>query len=164
MMQIETNKADLWKDIQELADMPLSPARASKLVAYMEAYDSLCRVACARESIAAPVAMESRDTPHFTRQMAEEWTSNMENRDGTKGPHFSQAKVQELMQQYGIDQDPTKFWVALNATYSDMCAFFRKHNINTIDAYLDHTLDFWFRDQDSVDDKLSAYYTHVVKH
>lgn len=105
-----------------------------------------------------------RMMPVFNRRMAEEWTSKMENRDGTKGPHFSQDKSKEIMKQYNVDYDPLEFWAALNATYSDMCEFFKKHNINTMDAYVDHTLDFWFRDQDAVGDKLAAYYTYVVRH
>lgn len=160
MTKIEENKAELWKDIWELANAPLSSARGAHLVACMDVYDALCRVACAQD---IPV-IEGEEVPHLDRQMAEKWVSGMENRDGTTGPHFSWAKAQEIMQQHGIDYDSVKFWVALNATYSDMCAFFKKYNINTIDTYVDHTLDFWFRDQDAVEDKLAAYYTYVVRH
>lgn len=164
MTQIEKNKAELWKDIQGLANAPLSSARGSQLVGYMEMYDALCRVASAGESDNILVVAEVDAAPHLDRRMAEKWVSGMENRDGTKGPHFSWAKTQEIMQQHDVDCDPVKFWVALNATYSDMGAFFKRYNINTMDAYVDHTLDFWFRDQDAVEDKLAAYYTYVVKH
>lgn len=110
-----------------------------------------------------PIA-ESDAVPHLDRQLAEKWVSGMKNRDGTTGPHFSWAKTQEIMQQHTLDYDPVKFWVALNATYSDMCAFFRKYNVNTIGAYVDHTIDFWFEDQDAVENKLAAYYACVVRH
>lgn len=164
MTKIEGNKAELWKDIWELANTPLNAARAANLVKNLEVYDALCRVACIGRNGGVLAAAEVEGAPHLDRRMAEKWVSRMENRDGTTGPHFSWAKAQEIMQQHGIDYDPVKFWVALNTTYSDMCAFFKKYNINTIDAYVDHTLDFWFRDQDAVEDKLAAYYSYVVKH
>lgn len=164
MTQIEKNKAEVWKDILELANAPLSSTRGSQLVGHMEVYDALCRAACSGEHDDVLMASETDATPHLDRRMAEKWVSGMENKDGTKGPHFSWAKTQEIMQQHGVDCDPVKFWVALNATYSDMCAFFKRYNISTIDAYVDHTLDFWVKDQDAVEDKLAAYYVHVVRH
>lgn len=136
----------------------------SQLVGCMEIYDALCRVASAGESDNILVVAESDAVPHLDRQLAEKWVSGMKNRDGTTGPHFSWAKTQEIMQQHTLDYDPVKFWAALNATYSDMCAFFRKYNVNTIGAYVDHTIDFWFEDQDAVENKLAAYYACVVRH
>lgn len=101
---------------------------------------------------------------HFDRKTAEEWTSRMKNADGTSGPHFSMEKAQEIMKQHGVDYDPVQFWAALNASYSDVVGVFKKHNINTLEAYVDYTIAFWFEDKDAVDDKLAAYYANVVKH
>lgn len=68
------------------------------------------------------------------------------------------------MAQKGVECDPLEFWLALNATYSDLCNVFKKHGVNTIDAYVDAAKAFWLNDKDSVPNKLAAYYTFIVKH
>lgn len=105
-----------------------------------------------------------QDAPHFDRQMAEEWAENMENEDGTRGPHWSMEKVKNIMAQRGMSGSPWAFYIALNATYSDLCNVFKKYGINTVDAYVDFAKSFWLEDKDSVPDKLAAYYEYVVEH
>lgn len=100
----------------------------------------------------------------FTREIAEEWTSHMENEDGTKGPHWSLDQTKQVQAQRGIECDPLEFWVAMNAEYSDRCAVNKKHNVNTIDFYADSAIAFWLKDRDAVQDKLAAYYEYVVRH
>lgn len=100
----------------------------------------------------------------FTREMAEEWTSHMENEDGSKGPHWSLEQTKQVMAQRGIECDPLEFWVAMNAEYSDRSAVNKKHNVNTIDFYADSAVAFWLKDRDAVREKLAAYYEYVVKH
>lgn len=100
----------------------------------------------------------------FTREMAEEWTSHMENEDGSKGPHWSLEQTKQVQAQRGIECDPIEFWVAMNAEYSDRSAVNKKHNVNTIDFYADSAVAFWLKDRDAVQDKLAAYYEYVVKH
>lgn len=102
--------------------------------------------------------------PRFDRQMAEEWASNMENADGTRGPHWTLDQAKQVMAQKEIGGSTLAFWVALNATYSDLCKMFKKYGINTVDAYVDFAKDFWLEDPDAVPDKLAAYFTYVVKH
>ena len=104
-----------------------------------------------------------RVMPVFNRQMAEEWTARMENADGTRGSHFSMEKVKEAMKQYNVDCDPLEFWVVINAVYSDDVAVAKKHNVNTMEYYVDMA-KAWIEDQDAVLNKLAAYYTYVVKH
>lgn len=120
------------------------------------------------ERIQGPRAMQgysdSRYMPHFDRQMAEEWAANMENEDGTRGPHWTLDQAKQVMAQKEIGGNPLKFWIALNATYSDLCKVFKKYGINTVDAYVDFAKAFWMDDQDAVDDKLAMYYTYIVKH
>lgn len=102
--------------------------------------------------------------PTLTPEMAREWVSHMENADGTTGAHWTMEQTENIREKHGIDCDPVKFWVALNATYSDLSKVFQKHNINNIGAYTDFAVAFWLKDQDAVEDKLAAYYTDVVEH
>lgn len=107
---------------------------------------------------------EASSVQPIDKRTAEEWAKNMQNEDGTTGPHWTMEQTKQVQAQKGIDCDPVKFWVAMNASYSDLCKFFKKHNINSIDAYVDYALAFWFDDKDAQKDKLERYYQYVVKH
>lgn len=98
----------------------------------------------------------------MTKEIAEEWTSNMKNEDGTKGPHWKMEQVKQLMAQKGIQYDPWEFFVILNAMYSDYCAVLKKHGVNTIDVYVDLACA-WLNDTDAMPDKASRYYEYIVK-
>ena len=88
----------------------------------------------------------------------------MQNADGTHGAHWTMEQVNRIMQQKGLDVNPTEFWAAMNATYSDLCKVASKHGIDNIDFYTDVATAFWLKDKDAVRDKLAAYYEYVVKH
>lgn len=94
---------------------------------------------------------------------AKKWANSMENADGTKGPHWTMEETEKVMKEKGIKCDPIDFWLAMNATYSDLCKEFKKYGIDKIDAYVDFAMAFWLCDEDSVEDKLSAYYEYVVE-
>lgn len=103
------------------------------------------------------------DHPCFSRETAEEWTACMKNEDGTTGPHWTMARIQQEIEQRGICCDPVKFWAVINSIYSDDCAVARKHGINTMDYYIDRA-KAWIDDKDAVEDKAAAYYRYVVRH
>ena len=87
----------------------------------------------------------------------------MVNEDGSRGPHWTIEKAEQVMAQRGIDCDPYTFWAILNSIYSDYCAVFKKFNINNMDVYAD-LAKAWIDDSDAVKDKAAAYYNFVVKH
>lgn len=110
-------------------------------------------------------AMNGRNSASpFTREMAEEWMANIRNEDGTKGAHWTLDEVKRVMAQKGIECDPVKLWAAVNAEYSDRQAVNKKYGVDKLDFYVDSAIAYWLQDKDAVKDKLSAYYTHVVKH
>lgn len=112
-----------------------------------------------------PAPYEADGHPVLTLAMAEEWVSNMVNADGTTGGHWSIDKAKQIMAAKNIQEDPVRFWVALCATYSDLCEAFKKNNVgNHLSMYVDTAIAFWLHDEDAVEDKLAAYYTNVVKH
>lgn len=104
-----------------------------------------------------------KEKTHFTQEMADEWTSHMENEDGTVGPHWTLKQAKEAMASREIDGSPIEFWVALNATYSDLCKVFKKYGIGNLDAYVDFAEAFWLDDKDAQPDKLARYYEYIVK-
>lgn len=99
----------------------------------------------------------------MTREMAEEWTRNMHNEDGTKGPHWTMEQVKQVMAQKGIKYDPVEFYAILNAMYSDYCAVMKKHNVNNIDMYV-ALASAWLNDSDAVPNKAAMYYECIVQH
>lgn len=99
----------------------------------------------------------------FTKEDAKEWTKRMHNEDGTTGPHWSMEQAKQVMTQRDIKHDEVAFWAILNSIYSDYCAVFKKHGVNTMDMYVDMT-KAWLDDKDAVKDKAGAYYECVVKH
>lgn len=99
----------------------------------------------------------------FTEEDAEEWVHSMKSADGSSGEHWSMQQVKQLINQRRLDLDPVELYIALNATYSDLSKFFKKYNINNMDAYIDFAKMFWLEDEDAVEDKLAAYYMYVVK-
>lgn len=96
--------------------------------------------------------------------MAMRWVNGMQNADGTTGAHWTMDQVRQLLQQKGVQADPLKMWVAMNAEYSDMVNVYRKYSMDRLEVYLDAALARWIDDKDAVEDKLASYYRYIVKH
>lgn len=105
----------------------------------------------------------SQMAPMFDEQTAREWTSMMENEDGTRGPHWTFEQAKKVLEQRGLHCDPYEFWAVLNAIYSDDVAVAKKHGVNKMDYYVDRAAA-WLEDKDAVKDKAAAYYEYIVKH
>lgn len=107
--------------------------------------------------------VSGRMEPHkLDEEAAKEWTQHMENADGTKGPHWSMDQTKQVTAQKNIAEDPLDFWVAINMMYSDYCVMAKKHNVNTVDFYVDMAKAF-LDDKDAKPDKLGRYYHAVVE-
>lgn len=105
---------------------------------------------------------ESNVSPHFDMQMAQEWTRRMQNEDGTTGPHWTIDQTNKVMEQRGVNEDPVKFWAAMNMIYSDFVNVAKKLGISNVDFYTEMTRAF-LDDKDVSGDKLAKYYEYVVK-
>lgn len=99
----------------------------------------------------------------MTKQMAMEWAKNLENEDGSRGPHWNMDQTNTVMAQKHIEADPVEFFLAMNLTYSDLCKEFKKHGINNMEAYVDFAKAFWLNDQDVGEDKIAKYYQMVAR-
>lgn len=94
---------------------------------------------------------------------AREWTSKMENEDGTKGPHWNMEQIKKVMEQRNMTGDPVEFWVAMNMMYSDYCKVAKKLGVNSVDFYAEMAKAFLEDKDTGVPDKLAAYYENIVK-
>ncbi len=99
--------------------------------------------------------------PPMDRETAKEWTSRMENADGTKGPHWTMEKTEEARTQRGIQCDPLEFYVAMNMMYSDYVKAAEKVDCSSMDFYACMAKAF-LDDQDAQPDKLARYYRYIA--
>lgn len=99
----------------------------------------------------------------LSKKQAENWTKSMKNENGSKGARWSFEEVQNVMRQQNVNCDPIEFYVVMNMLYSDYGAVFKKHDVATIQFYVDMAKAF-LEDEDAVKNKLEQYYRYVVKH
>lgn len=101
----------------------------------------------------------------ISEQDAEEWVYSMKSADGSKAPKFQYKDVEKMLNERGWDCDPLDVWVGMNALYSDLCEVNAKFGITAEhkDYWLEAACAYWLDDEDAVEDKLTAYYNHVVK-
>ena len=100
----------------------------------------------------------------LNRQTAEKWVRGMKNADGSTGEHWTMEQTNAIMERHGLRCNPVKFWVAMNAVYSDLSEVAEKHGVGNEEFYADMAKSFWLCDRDAVEDKLGAYYENVVRH
>ena len=90
---------------------------------------------------------------HLNEELAKSWVADMENKDGTKGEHWSI----EQTNQYAGSYNKYDFYAVLNMVYSDF--YDEKFSIND---YIKFTND-WLNDKDISKDKILKYYFYIAK-
>ena len=96
----------------------------------------------------------------FTPEKAEKWLLNMQNDDGSTGPHWTLDQTNAYKPE-GVSE---YCWeCAMNMMYSDYYSVAIAHNVNTPEFYADLAKAFLFdKDAKSPKDKISAYYNCIV--
>lgn len=99
----------------------------------------------------------------LTKQRAEEWAEQMENVDGTHGPHWTMDQVKQVMAQKKIDCDPVAFFVTLNMMYSDYAKVAKELGVSNMDFYIKMAKAF-LDDPDGPgpEEKIAKYYEFVA--
>lgn len=93
---------------------------------------------------------------------AHEWMNGLENEDGTTGPHWTIDQTRQVAKQKGLQYDDLTWNTVMNLMYSDYCGVAKKLNVNNVDFYV-YMAQAFLDDKDAVEDKLYAYYKHIVK-
>ena len=167
--KIKETMEEIQERIKELCEGPVSYSSMERLVLCCKAYKIMCeRYGSLRhygsheenpaEYHAAP------ETEHaLSEQAAKKWVSNMENADGTRGPHWTMDKTDEVRKQFSLSCDPLQFWVTMNMMYSDYCRVAEKLGVNTVEFYVCMTKAF-LEDPDAQPDKLARYWEVVAGH
>lgn len=90
---------------------------------------------------------------HLSEKLAHKWVDELENKDGTKGGHWTI----EQTNQYADGNNKFDWYVAMNVMYSDF--YNPKFDTNT---YVELAKDF-IHDKDASECKLIKYYMFVVR-
>jgi hypothetical protein len=91
--------------------------------------------------------------PHLSKHMADEWTSHMQNKDGSSGPHWSYEQTSPLAEH----RNKEDFFAVLNMMYSDYFSpsFTQQNYISLARDFID--------DKDAGEDKTLKYYCEIAK-
>lgn len=115
-----------------------------------------------RYSETTPGHAESWSDQPMRQETALQWTKEMENADGTTGPHWGMEQARQIMDQYKIHCDEVEFFVTLNMMYSDYCKVAKKFNVSTTEFYACLAKAF-LEDKDAGPGKLNRYYEYIVE-
>lgn len=107
--------------------------------------------------------MTEGDRMDLDQMSAEQWARNMEKEDGSKGPKWTKEQVKPYMAQVGYHGPEYKFWVIMNAMYSDYCKVAKKYGMDRPEYYAD-LAKAWLEDRDAVPEKAGLYYRYIVQH
>lgn len=103
----------------------------------------------------------------LTPEMANDWASEMENTDGSKGAHWTIEQTTAVAEQNGVKFEhitATDWMVALNMIYSDYGKTLTDAGIADVAVFAELAKDFLF-DEDAVKpkEKMYYYYKYIVK-
>lgn len=103
----------------------------------------------------------------FDREIAMRWTQNMENADGTTGPHWSMDQTTAVADGMGIQPHEIPHWawgVTLNMMYSDYYPVAVEFGLNRPEFYAALAKAFLLdKDGPGPERKLMEYYEHVAR-
>lgn len=92
----------------------------------------------------------------FSTEVAKQWVAHM-----TGGEHWSWEECMGAKRDYGVAASDAVVYAVLNMLYSDYNDVFSKHNVNTMNFYVD-MLNAWIHDSDAPKDKTERYYSCVI--
>ena len=95
------------------------------------------------------------------------WAANMQNADGTTGPHWTMEQTTAVAESMGIQEHEIPHWawgVAMNMMYSDYYDVAARYGVNRPEFYADLAKAFLLdKDGPGPEKKLMEYYEHIAK-
>lgn len=118
----------------------------------------------------AKFQMDKENKKHHPKKLdketAEKWVSQMSKPDkkGEKGGKWTYEETTQILKERDLNMDPVLFFVAMNMMFSDYGKTLAKHNVNSVNLYIDLAMD-WIEDDDVAagKEKTADYYYCVVK-
>ena len=110
---------------------------------------------------------EAINGPHFDEEHAREAVNNMENEDGSKGPHWTVEETTAIANQMGVNLKSDKcnkwdWYVAMNMIYSDYYKVISSITGRTDTKYFAEFAKAWINDKDISEGKMWHYYIYIM--
>ena len=150
-------KDKLHVALRKIAECPVSMRTVEQAAAVT---DLLCRLD----------KLEDHDEPEtatFDRETAMQWAANMQNADGTAGPHWTMEQTTAVADSMGIPEHEIPHWawgVTMNMMYSDYYPVAVEFGLNRPEFYAALAKAFMLdKDGPGPEHKLMEYYEHIAK-
>lgn len=147
----------LYTKLHETMEKPVTLGSAEEVGLYAE---TICRLEKLHGNHAEPET-------EFDRETAMQWAANMQNADGTTGPHWSMDQTTAVAEGMGIQPHEIPRWawgVTLNMMYSDYYPVAVEFGLNRPEFYAALAKAFLFdKDGPGPERKLMEYYEHIAK-
>lgn len=154
----ERNKEILIEEIEKYSDHPMDYKTAQYLAACRGAYKAICMTEKRDRKDSG-----GKEEEGLTTLQVRSWMEHLENEDGTQGPHYTMDQVEQYRRSLGINCPIKELYAATNMMYSDYCRVLRKYGVDRIEVYIDLAQAFLDDKDAGVQDKLGAYYEHIVE-
>ena len=147
----------LYAKLHEVMEKPVTLGSAEEVGLYAK---TICRL----EKLHG-----HREEPEteFDRETAMQWAANMQNADGTTGPHWSMDQTTAVAEGMGIRASEIPRWawgVTLNMMYSDYYPVAVEFGLNRPEFYAALAKAFLLdKDGPGPERKLMEYYEHIAK-
>ena len=110
---------------------------------------------------------EAINGPHFDEEHARYAVEDMENEDGTKGPHWTVEETTSVANQMGINLKSEKhnkwdWFVAMNMIYSDFYKAVVAMTGSANTKYFAELAKAWLCDKDISEGKMWHYYVYIM--
>lgn len=146
----------LYTKLREAMEKPVTLGSAEEVGLYAKTIRKLEQLDC----------RAAEPKTEFDRETAIQWTANMQNADGTTGPHWSLAQTEAYAQGAGVTDKYDKWvWFAtMNKEYSDGIKTAIKHGVNRPEYFIDRAIEFLDdKDGPGPERKLMEYYEHIAR-
>ena len=148
----------LHQEMHKVMEKPVTLGSAEEVAVYADAI-------CLLHKLSGDHFRESTKMIEFTEDDAKAWTANMQNADGSTGPHWTMEQTSVFSDARGIDHDiPRLVWgVAMNMMYSDYYDVAMEFGVNRPEFYAALAKAFLMdKDGPEPEEKLCAYYKHIT--
>ena len=154
---MQAYKDKLHAALREIAECPVSMRTVEQAAAVT---DLLCRLDKLEDH-------EEPETATFDRETAMQWAANMQNADGTAGPHWTMDQTSAIADGMGVQETNIPRWawgVTMNMMYSDYYNVAVEFGLNRPEFYAALAKAFLLdKDGPGPERKLMEYYEHIAK-
>ena len=148
----------LYTKLHEAMEKPVTLGSAEDVGRY-------AKTSCRREKLHGHY--DEPETATFDRETAMQWAANMQNADGTSGPHWTMEQATAVAESMGIQAPAVPRWawgVTMNMMYSDYYPVAVEFGLNRPEFYAALAKAFLLdKDGPGPEQKLMAYYEHIAR-